>query len=455
MLGATTLTAGFLLAGLPAASADQVRDGQWANQLFNLDKVWSITRGEGVTVAVIDEGVDANHPDLAGRLLPGYDPSGGGNEVKPTDPHGTQVASLIAGQGHGSGNGDGVVGLAPGAKILPIYKVNSRGSNGVPEGIKWAVDHGAKVINISLGSADASERDQDAIAYAYQHDVLVVAATGNDGASVGYPAAFPGVLAVGAVAQDLKIWPKSNYGPEVLLSAPGVQIVAAGACGGSQYCREAGTSFAAPYVSAAAALVRAKFPKLTAGQVAERLVKSASRPTGVSKLPDEHYGYGVVRPYEALTMDIPAGSAQGPLTLPSGVNDGGSSPAASAGATAGSGSSADPGSGLGNPGAAPELKQSKTSTTPLILGAAGGAVVLLIVIIAIVVANSRRRNRSQGIPAQPGGPAPYGAPQGWPPAQAQQPPYGQQQGAPQYGQQPPPGYPPQPPTSYQNPYQGQ
>ncbi|MFD8480891.1 S8 family serine peptidase [Kitasatospora sp. NPDC059673] len=454
MLGATTLTAGFLLTGLPTASADQVRDGQWANQYFNLDKVWSITRGEGVTVAVIDSGVNVNHPDLAGHTLPGYDPSGGNNEVGASNPHGTGVASLIAGQGHGSGNGDGVVGLAPGVKILPIYKIGPGGGDGIGEGIKWAVDHDAKVINISQGGPELGVRERDAIAYAYQHDVLIVAATGNAGAGVvDYPAKAQGVLAVGAVSQDLKVWSRSNFGSEVLLSAPGVRIVSAGDCGTSQYCMDDGTSYAAPYVSAAAALVRAKFPKLTAGQVAERLVKSASRPAGVSKLPDQHYGYGIVRPYEALTMNIPTGTAQGPLARPEGVDDGGSTPAASQGATTGGESSSDPGSGLGDPGAAPELKQSSSSTTPLILGAIGGAVVLVIVIIAIVVANSRRRSRSQSMPGQPGGPAPYGAPQGWPPAQQQ--PYGQQQGAPQYGQQPPPGYPPQPPTSYQNPYQGQ
>ncbi|MGW4383088.1 S8 family serine peptidase [Kitasatospora sp. NPDC004531] len=449
MLGATTLTAGFLLAGLPTASADQVRDGQWANQYFNLDKVWSITKGEGVTVAVIDSGVDVNHPDLAGSALPGYDPSGGGHEVGTTNPHGTGVASLIAGHGHG--NGEGVVGLAPGVKLLPIYKLDSAGGSGIADGIKWAVDHNAKVINISQGTDQLNPRQREAVAYANQHDVLVVAATGNSGSAVGYPAGIPGVLAVGAVSQDLKIWSRSNFGPQVLLSAPGVRIVSAGDCGASQYCMDDGTSYAAPYVAATAALVRAKFPKLTAGQVAERLVKSASRPAGVSKLPDEHYGYGIVRPYEALTMDIPAGSAQGPLATSE--DDGGSSPAASAGATAGAGNTADPGSGPGEPAATPELKQSSTSTMPLILGGVGGVVVLLVVIIAIVVANNRRRNRSQGVPGQPGGPAPYGAQQGWPPAQQQ--PYGQQQGAPQYGQQPPPGYPPQPPAPYQNPYQGQ
>ncbi|MEV4558992.1 S8 family serine peptidase [Kitasatospora sp. NPDC049285] len=446
VLGAATLTAGFLLAGLPTASADQVRDGQWANQYFNLDKVWSVTKGDGIKVAVIDEGVDPTFPDLVGQVLPGYDPSGGDHERKPTDPHGTGMASLIAGRGHGSN--EGVLGLAPGAKIIPVYKDSAAGGDAVPEGIKWAVDHGAGVINISLSGAD-NPKMADAVSYAVSHNVVVVAGAGNDGGPVESPANTPGVIAVGAVNKDLKSWDKSNSGPEIMLSAPGVDIVHAGPCSSSQYCMADGTSDATAYVSATAALVRAKFPNLTAGQVANRLVKSAKAPAGAGKLPDTHYGYGIVRAYEALTMDIPAGSAQGPLA---GAATG-SSP--SAGATAGTGAgSADPGSGLGDPDPLPAIKGSSSgSSLPLILGIAAVVVVLFIVIIAIAVASSRKRNRAQAVPGQPGGPAPYGAQQGWPPAQPQQQPYGQQPPMPPYGQQaPPPGYPPQQ-TPYQNPYQ--
>ncbi|MFJ1794927.1 S8 family serine peptidase [Kitasatospora griseola] len=449
MLGATTLTAGFLLTGLPGASADQVRDGQWANEYFGTTKVQSITKGDNTIVALIDDGVDDTHPDLSGQILPGFDPGGQGREKASGDSHGTSMAADIAAHGHG--DGAGVLGLAPGVKILPIYKGGSGGRDAIPEGVKWAVDHGAKVINISQGARSTNSAMADAVDYALQHDVLIVASTGNDGAAVDYPANVPGVLAVGAVDKNRKIWSDSNYGPEVMLTAPGVEIVSAGSCGGSAYCLSSGTSDATAFVSAAAALVRAKFPKLTAGQVANRLVKSAQQPSGAAggKLPDSHYGYGILRPYEALTMDIPAGPGQGPLAK--------AASGSGSGSTAGS-STTDPGTspsgpGLGDPGAAPELNQPSQSTTPLILGAIGGAVVLLVVIIAIVVANSRRRNRSQSMPGQPGGPAPYGAPQGWPPAQ--QSPYGQQPGAPQYGQQPPPGYPQQPPTGYQNPYQGQ
>ncbi|MFK0194701.1 S8 family serine peptidase [Kitasatospora sp. NPDC090308] len=444
-LGATALTAGMLFAGAPAASADQVRDAQWANAYFDLDKVWSVSKGDGVIVAVIDTGVKANHPDLSGSLLPGYDPGGQGREIKPTTEHGTGMASLIAGHGHG--NGEGVTGLAPGAKILPIF----HGDGGaMPQGIKWAVDHGAKVINISQVT-DLVEQDSftDAVAYALQHKVLIVAGTGNDGGPVRPPANVPGVLAVGAVDKNQRIWPQSNYGPEVMLTAPGVDIVMAGSGGSgsctSQYCMADGTSDSTAYVSAAAALVFAKYPDLTPGQVANRLVKTAAAPAGASKLPDSHYGYGVVRPYQALTANVPAGSAQGPLAAAAGA----AAPSAGAGATQ---ETKDPGSdgvgtgGLGSPGAVPGVKQSSSgSALPLVLAIGGGLVVLLIVVIAIAVSSSRKRNRNraQGFQAQAG--VSYGAAPGWPPAQQQ--PYGQP------GQQPPPyGYPPQQPP-YNNPYQ--
>ncbi|MEU5386267.1 S8 family serine peptidase [Kitasatospora cineracea] len=442
MLGATALTAGVLFSGAPVASADQVRDGQWANSYFGLDKVWSVSKGDGVVVAVIDTGIDANHPDLAGSLLPGYDPDGNGRETKPTTEHGTGIASLIAAHGHG--NGAGMVGLAPGAKILPIY----RGDSGtIQEGMKWAVDHGAKVINISQVTTTSGPADfADAVSYALQHKVLVVAGAGNDGGPVRTPANTPGVLAVGAVDQNQKIWAQSNYGPEMMLTAPGADIVMAGveglgSCQG-QYCKADGTSAATAYVSAAAALVFAKYPDLTPGQVVNRLVKSAAAPAGVSKLPDNHYGYGVIRPYEALTKDIPVGSAQGPLAAA-----GASAPTASAGAPQDSGSDGAGTGGLGSPGATPGIKQSSSgSALPMILAIGGGLVVLLIVVIAVAVSSSRRRSRAQGFQAQAG--TPYGAAPGWPP---QQQPYGQQSHP---GQQPPPpyGYPPQQPP-YNNPYQ--
>ncbi|RPE34525.1 type VII secretion-associated serine protease mycosin [Kitasatospora cineracea] len=445
VLGATALTAGVLFSGAPVASADQVRDAQWANSYFNLDKVWSVSKGDGVIVAVIDSGVDANHPDLAGSVLPGYDPSGHGWDAKPTEEHGTGMASLIAGHGHG--NGEGILGLAPGAKILPIYRgTTTTTSDAMPQGIKWAVDQGAKVINISQVTPRGVEDGfADAVSYALQHKVLIVAGSGNDAGPVRTPANIPGVLAVGAVDKNQKVWAKSNYGPEVMLTAPGADMVMAGveglgSCQG-QYCKADGTSDSTAYVSAAAALVFAKYPDLTPGQVANRLVKTAAAPAGVAQLPDAHYGYGIVQPYAALTKDVPAGSAQGPLAA------GAAAPSASSKASTGAGNGDASTGGLDSPGAVTGIQQSSSgsSSLPLILGICGALVVLLIVVVAIAVASSRKRNRSQGFQAQAGAPAPYGPPPGWGPAQQQ---YGQP------GQQPPPpyGYPPQQPP-YNNPYQ--
>ncbi|WAL71990.1 S8 family serine peptidase [Kitasatospora sp. YST-16] len=436
-LGTAALTAGILLGTLPtapAASADQVRDGQWANSYFGLDKVWSVSKGDGVTVAVIDTGVKASHPDLTGSLLPGYDPGGQGREIKPTSEHGTGMASLIAGHGHG--NGEGVVGLAPGAKILPVYRGEG---NTMPQGIEWAVDHGAKVINISQVTTTSGPEDfVEAVSYALQHKVLVVAGSGNNAGAVRTPANTPGVLAVGAVDKNQKIWGKSNYGPELMLTAPGVGIVTAapetvGSCR-NPYCIGDGTSVATAYVSAAAALVFAKYPDLTPGQVANRLVKTATVPAGVSQLPDARYGYGTIHPYEALTKDIPPGPAQGPL-------------AASADTAATDSTGQGPDGHRSDPAVQGIQQPSSGLSLPLIAGIGGGAVALLIVVIVVAaVASSRKRRRAQPLPYQPGPvPPPHTAPPGWPPAPPQQ--YAQQP----YG--PPPGYPQQQ-APYQGPYQG-
>ncbi|MEU9128580.1 S8 family serine peptidase [Kitasatospora sp. NPDC048540] len=345
MAGAALLTGVALYAGAPVAAADDLREEQWANTYFKLDQVWQVTKGEGVVVAVIDSGVDAGHPDLTGQVLPGYDPSGKGLNTSPADPHGTSMASLIAGHGHGAGGADGVVGIAPGVKILPIYKDDARGYDAVPEDIRWAVDHGAKVINISLGGKDGASRSLSlAVAYAVKHDVLIVAAAGNEGeARVLSPADSPGVLAVSAVDRGLDIWAESSFGPQIMLAAPGVGIVAAGACDEQKYCLGEGTSDATAYVSGAAALVRAKYPDLTAGQVADRLVKSALVTPSLqgAHLPDQRFGYGILRPLEALTQQIPAGPADGPLARPVAAT----APAGSRTTASGSGTTGSPAAG--------------------------------------------------------------------------------------------------------------
>ncbi|MFF4343361.1 S8 family serine peptidase [Kitasatospora sp. NPDC001540] len=447
VLGATTLTGALLFSAAPTASADQVRDAQWTNAYFDLDKVWSVSKGDGVTVAVIDSGVDASHPDLAGSVLPGYDPGGRGLNTKPTDDHGTSMAGIIAAHGHG--NGDGVVGLAPGAKILPVYKGKQDGTSAVPEGIKWAVDHGAKVINLSLGtSAQAGSRSAltEAVAYAAEHDVLIVGAAGNESLkTVDSPGNEPGVLAVTAVDKNGAIWPRANSGAEVRIAAPGVDIVIA--CADGKYCIGDGTSEATAYVSGAAALIRAKYPQLTAGQVANRLVKTVQLPTSLqgAKLPDPHYGYGILSLYDALTKDVPAGPSQGPLT---GAFAATPAPATTSGATTGAAGSGGAGPASPLPSLQPvpgkDAVKSSGSGAVVLVAAVGGILVLLVVVVIVVATARRRRAASVPPPVQP----PYGAAPGWPQAPPQ---YGSQgQPAPpqQYGGQvAPPGYPPQ-----QNPY---
>jgi type VII secretion-associated serine protease mycosin len=293
--------------------ADQVRDAQWHVDYLDLATAHQLSRGEGVTVAIIDSGVDASHPDLGDNLLPGVDlvDPDNRNAWTPED-HGTLVAGVLGGQGHGTGGGDGVLGVAPAATVLPIRATDDReddrqqpSSRLVADGIRQAVASGAGVISVSL-SSEYSEVDERAVAAARRADVVVVAAAGNrsDGEEPGgvtFPAALPTVLAVGGVDQDGGLAEFSVTGPELALTAPGKEIVTTRP--GGEYAIASGTSFAAPIVAGAAALVRSRFPELTADEVIHRLVTTAddAGPLGV----DEQYGHGVVDVVAALTAELP------------------------------------------------------------------------------------------------------------------------------------------------------
>ncbi|MFF7279176.1 type VII secretion-associated serine protease mycosin [Streptomyces griseorubiginosus] len=414
-LSATALTGALVLAMAPTASADQTRQAQWALQTLQAESAWKISEGKGVTVAVIDTGVNAEHVDLKGNVLKGKDFSDGDDDASPEaseeDPsHGTEMAAVIAGHGHGPNDTDGVMGLAPEAKILPIRDDTERDFSFADE-IRYAVDQGASIINISGFTTQDSAADRAAISYALEHDVLVVAGSGNQNKDpqIQYPAKYPGVLAVGGVTQDGAIWEGSNSGPEVLLSAPATRIVSAGWPGNKLRISD-GTSNSTAFVSAAAALLRSKYPDLTAGQIANRLVKTAVLPSSVkgSSLPDEKYGYGEIRPLAALSETIPAGSKYGPLKV---TGAGAESP--SAAATAGPSETEQ--------AAEKEKADQKQMIFFVVLGVVALVVVGLIVLL-IVKLSRRNKNNNGG----PGGPGAY----------------------PQYGQQP---FPPQ----QQNPYQQQ
>ncbi|MFC4019743.1 type VII secretion-associated serine protease mycosin [Micromonospora sp. GCM10011542] len=308
--------AGGQLGGAPVAFApgdsvsrtDQVRDEQWQLDELRAETAWRTSTGRGVTVAVIDSGVDASHPDLTGQVLPGIDlvSPGGGEQADPVG-HGTTVAGLIAGR---SDDKRGVVGLAPDARILPVRVLDDENRYDdamiVAKGVRWAVDNGARVINLSLGGSGDSPALAAALDYAFARDVVVVACTGNLATStsskVWYPAREPGVIAVSGLERSSdNLWSGSITGRATVLAAPATGLVGARPPGG--YWRVQGTSFAAPLVAATAALVRSRYPRMPAGEVVNRLLATARDlgPTGR----DDRFGYGLVDPVAALTAQVP------------------------------------------------------------------------------------------------------------------------------------------------------
>ncbi|HXS65096.1 MAG TPA: type VII secretion-associated serine protease mycosin [Streptosporangiaceae bacterium] len=289
---------------LPPTTLDHAMP--WAQRELGLQRVWPITEGAGVIVGVVDTGVDGNQPFLRGVVLPGFDVvNGGGPADTDCDGHGTFVAGLIAGR---QISGFGFSGVAPQATILPIRQANSP-SDGTPvtlaKGIRAAVDRHAQVINVSITSQPTLEL-AEAIRYALAHDVVIVAAAGNDfgaGNAVQYPAGFPGVLAVGAVDQNGQRANFSESGPNVAITAPGTNLLGPGAGGVGLVSSAGGTSFATAYVSGVAALVRSYYPKLTAAQVIDRIEATADHPAG--RLPSRGVGWGSVDPYAAVTAVLP------------------------------------------------------------------------------------------------------------------------------------------------------
>ncbi|MCE7001041.1 S8 family serine peptidase [Saccharothrix sp. S26] len=296
------------LAAPGVARAQTIEEQQWHLAALGVHAAHATTRGDGVVVAVVDSGVDDTRPDLTGALLPGagFGSAAGTDGTEDNDGHGTAMATLIAGRAVDGG----ALGVAPGAMILPV----SVGADGdkfttasVAEGVTWAVDHGADVVNLSLTSLATLTPDLlRAVNYAFDHDAVVVAGTGNDGDEhVGAPANIKGVIAVSGTVEGNGPWPESNTGPETVLAAPAKRIVTAVPLKvvDTGYAEVDGTSAATALVSGVAALVRARYPDLDAGNVVNRLITTATDLLEPGR--DNVTGFGQVDPVAALTADVP------------------------------------------------------------------------------------------------------------------------------------------------------
>ena len=319
-----SLILALLIASMPqSVSADPVRERQYWLSDYGFTKAWTLSQGEGVKVAVIDTGIDASHPALEGAVIGGTDVSGLGSAdgltpVGQNSYHGTMVASLIAGRGNSGDESSGVLGTAPKAQLLSVsmaFGVDGIDTDSqVAEGIIWAVDNGARVINLSLtrNSVSWPESWDKAFLHAFQNDVVIVAAVGNrlDGTEqVSAPATVPGVIAVAGVdinanASELS----STSGFTIGVTAPSEDLVAA--YPGGEYRIWSGTSGAAPIVSGMVALIRSLYPELDAANVVNRVIKSATK-NGFENY-STIYGYGLIDAEASLKLEV-ANVSENPL----------------------------------------------------------------------------------------------------------------------------------------------
>lgn len=317
-------------------SVDTYKYDQWGLAMVNADSAWEQLPSEGlskVTIAVIDSGVDYNHSDLDGVV----DQTNGKDYVNNDDDamddfgHGTHVAGIIAAEM----NNGGIVGVAAptSVKILPLKVLDSRGEGtvfNISLAIKDAVDRGADIINLSLGGPGYSKTLEEAVNYAINHNVLVIAAAGNDYDDVSYytPAALPGVLTVGSIDESQDKSSFSNYGEELEIVAPGERVLStfpAALIGNmsqdnyyqendSYYVFEDGTSMATPFVSGVAALLKANDKSLSARDIMHRLTLTANDLGSFGF--DKEYGYGLVDAYAALTANTLPDPAQLTISSP-------------------------------------------------------------------------------------------------------------------------------------------
>jgi type VII secretion-associated serine protease mycosin len=392
----------------------QVRTDDLATlRQIDVPAAWSQSRGSGVTVAVLDTGVLRSAPDLTGEVTAGPDYTVGANPPGYVPPHlhGTYIGSIIAGHGSGPGDSEGMIGVAPRAKILSVrvilddqepgftvYNENASYDDAVANGIRYAVRHGAEVINMSLGGTEATRGLRVAVAYAIEHNVVVVAAAGNDGKTgraytpYSYPAAYTGVISVAAVGAGGKRASFSDQNSSVVVSAPGLGVVGAGP--GGSYLLGDGTSPASAFVAGIAALIKSRYPHLSPVQVMQAIVTSTRRRPAHGYSPA--VGFGEVDAAAALTA---AARLATTTAQPAGLA-----------------ATAHFGSGPSGPIAV--IHRDRRLIITLAAVAVAALIACCVLVVLLVAALRRRRAqppRSAWPPAAPPpGPPPPGPPPAWP-----------------------------------------
>ncbi len=407
---AVLLIAACIALTTPAAHAEspsglsrvEVQSQQWWISRLGLRDVWKKSTGAGVTVAVIDSGVDESFGDLRGAVLPGFAVGAAGNGRQDNDPklHGTRMADNIAGRG----TGFGLLGVARDAKILPVaasvsdYRETITALNRLT-----AMPHPPAVVNMSFGSIGECPSDyQGAVSAAVKRGMILVASAGNEGSDLN-PSEFPsncaGVVAVGAYGNDLRAWSGTQRQPYVSLAGPGVHIVGYDAVTASRYGYANGTSDSAAFVSGMMAVVKSRFPQESSRRIVARVLYTARQFQGSTHTHNNTWGYGAARVYNAIFDTVPS-SAPNPIydaldklapatDDPNGRPSDGPATAAPSGAPGASSTGPTKVSG----------PSDKSPTGRVVAIVVGGVLVLALVVLAGLLRGRRRRDMPEGGPA--------------------------------------------------------
>jgi serine protease len=392
-----------------ALAGQGVQAQEWWLGGLHVRQTWPDTEGAGITVAVLGTGVDSRHPDLAGSVTTGPDYTGSGRTAGGPywGVNGTAVAAAIAAHGHGTGRADGLLGVAPEAKILSIRvtlefndplssdrAIAQRLPGAIARGIDYAIDHGARVIALPLdpgtsgltgqgnpAAAGGSPAERAAVAYALRRNVVLVAPAGDDGQGPGlvdYPAAYRGVIAVGAVTRNGQVAPFSSRHSYVSLAAPGVGLPTAIAPDG--YARISSTSTSSGIVAGVAALILSRFPHLTAAQVGQALTRGTSARTAAPGA-----GHGIIDAALAVALARSISVAAEPAR-----------PATPPAATPSPSQPERPSTTAAHQASASNLAGS------LVRYVVAGLCVLIVLLVGLLLVMRRRRGRSRAAAAEAG-----------------------------------------------------